>query len=562
MEYVEQIVGAISNFVSTYIIPTWLLIVVLLGTGLFLTLRLGFVQLRHLFHGIAVTTGKYDDPNEPGDVTHFQALTTALSATVGIGNIAGVATAIHWGGPGALFWMWVTAFLGMAVKYSEVTLSLKFRKVESSKEEAKALEGSVSGGPMYYIERGLGTRWKPLAIFFALGLMMTSFLTGNAIQANTVSDLFHSNFGVSTAITGTVTATFVGFIIFGGIKRIGRVTSVLAPLMALLYILGAVIILGMNFGEIFPSFALIIKEAFNPTAGVAGTGTGAFLLTLQWGIKRGLFSNEAGQGSAPIAHAAAQTDEPVSEGVVALLEPFIDTLIICTITGLVIVTTGVWSEKHASELLIDSGDLSFVSVDAEGNQHDGAAALEQLTVVNGDPQYQGDSRMAWHEVAVDRLFVDKAQTLAFDGTIDFDKDKAFASDGQEYSTLFGDAVETGAPLTSIAFERSLGQIGAYIVMLCVALFGISTAISWSYYGDRCVSYVFGKRAIIPYKIVFLLFHFIGATVSLNVIWNFGDVFLSIVTIPNLLALWLLSNVISRETNSYFDRKPWSSQPKH
>src|SRR5690606_14297403 len=241
METFERIVNQLNDLVWNSGIPFGgeilpFVVIALIGTGIFLTLRLGFVQLRHLGHGFAVTTGKYDDPNEPGDVSHFQALTTALSATVGIGNIAGVAIAIHWGGPGALFWMWVTAFLGMAIKFSEVTLAQHYRVVEFPDRDAKAWEGSVSGGPMYYIEKGLGPKWKPMAVFFAGALMVTSFLTGNAVQANTVADIMSTEFGIAAWITGLFTATVVGLVIIGGISRIGKVTGVLAPLMALIYV--------------------------------------------------------------------------------------------------------------------------------------------------------------------------------------------------------------------------------------------------------------------------------------------------------------------------------------
>ncbi len=554
MDAVQNFIQAISTFVESYIVPPQLLIYTLLGTGLFLTLRLMFVQLRYFKHGVQVTTGRYDDPNEPGDVTHFQALTTALSATVGVGNIAGVAIAVHWGGPGALFWMWVTAFLGMAVKYSEVTLALKYRVVEDTKGEA--WRGSVSGGPMYYIERGLGKKWKPLAIFFAFGLMLTSFLTGNAIQANTVSDLLHSEFSMPRALTGVLTSAFVAVIIFGGIKRIGKVTSILAPVMALLYIGGALIIIVINYDHVLPAFASIFSEAFNPKGGVAGVGAGAFMMTALWGVKRGLFSNEAGQGSAPIAHSAAQTDEPVSEGVVALLEPFIDTLVICTMTGLVLITSGVWNQTHPSTMALDSGDASYRSFDVDGSIVD-AASPSSIKVINGVPVYDASSsRFSWHEVPVEKLFVDDAQTSVFSGTIDVATAIATSDDGTKYSILYGDAIENSAPLTTIAFEKHLGRWGAMIVILCVALFAVSTAISWSYYGDRCANYIFGYKAIVPFKAVFIAFHFIGAILSLNVIWNFGDVALSLVTLPNLLALLLLSGTVAKLTKSYFERKPW------
>ena len=558
MELVESIIKSLGDFIQSYIVPEELIIFTLLGTGLFLTLRLGFIQLRRFRHGVAVASGRYDDPDDPGDVSHFQALTTALSATVGVGNIAGVAIALHWGGPGALFWMWMTAFFGMAVKYSEVTLALKYREVE--KGPTKAWQGTVSGGPMYSIEKGLGRRWKPLAVFFAGGLLLTSFLTGNAVQANTIGDLFNTEFGVPAWIMGLITSTFVALVIFGGIRRIGRVTAVLAPMMAAIYVLGALVILLLNAGQILPTFARILSEAFNPTSGVAGTGAGIFLTTILWGVKRGLFSNEAGQGSAPIAHSAAQTDEPVSEGVVALLEPFIDTLVICTLTGLVLIITGSWNDWIPTALDLSSGDATYVALNSQGAYVEAEAPPDSLSVQAGSPVYADASspRFAWHDAPVDQFFTDEAQQEAFSGEIRPGESVAVGSDGQRYSFLYGNAAETGAPLTALAFGRGLpgGDWGRFIVLISVALFAVSTAISWSYYGDRCVNYLFGAGAIIPFKVIYVIFHFIGAATALNVIWDFGDVALSIVTIPNLLALILLSGVVVKSSKSYFDRQPW------
>lgn len=550
-----------------------IMVVALLGTGLFLTLRLGFVQIRHFIHGIAVTSGKYDDPNEPGDVPHFQALTTALSATVGIGNIAGVAIAIHWGGPGALFWMWMTAFLGMAVKYSEVTLAQQYRVVEKPDKDAKAWEGSVSGGPMYYIEKGLGPAWKPLAVFFAAMLMLTSFLTGNAVQANTVADAMGAEFGIPVWITGLVTATLVGLVILGGIGRIGKVTSILAPAMAFFYVGAALVILLINATDVPAAFALIFREAFNPTAGVAGTGAGALLVTMMWGVRRGLFSNEAGQGSAPIAHAAAKTDEPVSEGVVALLEPFIDTIVICTLTGLVLITTAVWDDTHPTALDFGSGDASFVEMNETGRWVGYSGDPGEIVIEDGfSTRTDTEVRFAWHDAPVGRFYADATQAQPFTGRIVTGYDDpsttdvesitvGIAGDGSVHPTIYGDAVETAAPLTIAGFTRGLapiglGGLGKYIVIIAILLFAISTAISWSYYGDRCAYYLFGTRGILPFKAVFVTMHFVGAVTSLNVIWDFGDVALGLVTFPNLLALVLLSPVVVRVTKSYFDRKPW------
>jgi AGCS family alanine or glycine:cation symporter len=561
MELLERIVATASEFIWDRGIPfrgeeiPWV-VVALLGTGIFLTVRLGFLQLRKLGHGFRVTSGYYDDPAEPGDVSHFQALTTALSATVGIGNIAGVALAIHWGGPGALFWMWMTALVGMATKFSEVTLAQYYRTVEKVDADPHKWEGSVSGGPMYYIERGLGPAWKPLAVFFAVMLGTTAFLTGNAIQANTVADTMNTILGIPVWITGLFTATIVAAVIIGGITRIGRVTSIRAPAMAAIYVAGALIIILFNAGEIAPTFGLIFREAFNPTAGVAGTGVGVFLLTMMWGVKRGLFSNEAGQGSAPIAHAAAKTDEPVSEGVVALVEPFIDTIVICTMTGLVIIMTGAWSARIPTEITLGGGDISYVTQRENGNydtvQDGGTITLEQGRHVDA-----AGAQVAWHEVPVEVLYVDSDQTQPFTGILNADSAVAIAADGAVFTSLYGDAAESGAPLTMIAFERGLpGSFGRYIVVVSVLLFAVSTAIAWSYYGDRCANYLFGHSAVLPYKFAFVSMHFVGSVLSLSVAWTLGDVFLGIVILPNLLALLLLSPKVLELTKSYFKRTPW------
>ena len=566
MDFLQSVVDFLNTYVVEFGIPVGeenvpFMVLLLIGTGLLLTLRLGLVQIRRLGHGFAVATGRYDDPDEPGDVSHFQALTTALSATVGIGNIAGVAIAIHWGGPGALFWMWVTAAVGMATKYAEVTLAQRYRAVVDS-DDPHRKQGTVSGGPMYYIERGLGPAWKPMAVFFAVLLAFTAFLTGNAVQANTVADTMSTTFGIPVWATGIATATVVALVILGGIGRIGRVTSILAPTMAGIYVLGALVIILANAGQIIPSFMLIFQEAFNPSAGIAGTGVGAFLVTLMWGVRRGLFSNEAGQGSAPIAHAAAKTDEPVSEGVVALLEPFIDTLVIGTMTAMVLIMTGVWDDRHPTEITLVGGDLSYVQL-TESGRYQSTVTPDEIQVVAGrqDVSAVHAPLIAWHEVAMEELYVDPAQTVPFSGTIRAGEGVAVSDDGQQYTSLYGPAVESGAPLTMLGFQRGLpGTFGQYIVLISVLLFAVSTAISWSYYGDRCAYYLFGTKAIIPYKMVFVAMHFVGAVVPLAVVWSLGDVALAIVIIPNLIALILLSGKVKEMTDSYFERKPWESQP--
>ena len=528
-----------------------LMVILLLGVGFYLTVRTGFVQISRLGHGFGVTTGRYDDPDDPGDVSHFQALTTALSATVGIGNIAGVALAIHYGGPGALFWMWVTAVLGMATKYSEVTLAQKYRITDEN--------GTVAGGPMYYIERGLGSRWKPVAIFFAVMLGLTAFLTGNAVQANTVADQINTTFGTPVELVGLLTATVVGLVILGGISRIGRVTSILAPVMAAIYVAGALLIILFNLGAVPGAFASIFAEAFNPKAGIAGVGTGVFLVTLMWGVRRGLFSNEAGQGSAPIAHAAAKTDEPVSEGVVALLEPFIDTIVICTLTGLVIVMTGSHTARFPTEITLGGGDVSYV-VESDGGRVTAGEAPAQIGFANGAQVEGVGASLAWHEVAVETVYVDEDQTMPFTGIFYPDRGEAVSANGTVHTSLYGDAVESGAPLTAQAFRNGLsplGDWGHYIVLVGVLLFGVSTAVAWSYYGDRCAYYLLGAKAVVPYKWLFLIAHFGGAAGTLAVVWALGDLMLAIVIWPNLIALFMLAPVVVKETKSYFERRPWA-----
>ncbi len=528
----------------------YILMISLLSTGLWLTYRLGFIQIRRLAHGIAVVRGKYDDPNAPGDVSHFQALTTALSATVGIGNIAGVAIAIHWGGPGAIFWMWVTAFLGMATKFTEVTLAQKFRVSIPDKNGKET--NSVSGGPMYYIEHGLGKKWKPMALFFAGALITMAMISGNAIQANTLADLVYTVFEIPTWLTGCISAAIVGLVIIGGISRIGKVTSILAPSMASLYVLGGLLVLFLNASEVIPALKLIFTEAFNPTAGVAGTGTGVFLQTLMWGVRRGLFSNEAGQGSAPIAHSAAKTDEPVSEGVVALLEPLIDTLIICTITAMVILTTGIWNKPTPTDIVLASGDLTYQVEIETGYKITNSPKTIKVT----DGKQASSTLLSWHEVPVELLYIDQDQNNLFDGTIYPQEQYALDTKGQRFETLYGSAIENSAPLTMWAYKEGLGQFGVFIVVLCVILFAISTAISWSYYGDRCAIYLFGASAILPYRIIYVVMHFIGAVVSLNVIWDLGDLAMALGTIPNVIALVLLSGLARKLSKNYFEKKPY------
>ena len=305
------------------------MVVPLCGTGIVLTILFKFPQFKGFKHAIDVVRGKFDDPNDPGEISHFQALTTALSATVGLGNIAGVAIAISVGGPGATFWMIVVGILGMSTKFAECTLALQYREIDPD-------TGHVRGGPMYYIRKGLGEKWKPVAAFFAFACICSSVGAGNMFQTNQMASILSDNFGIEKWVTGLVVAVAVGAVIIGGIKRIGNVTSKLVPFMGLIYIIGSLIVIFANIKEVPHLFGQIVSQAFAPEA-----IEGGFIGVLIQGVRRACFSNEAGMGSAPIAHSAATTHEPVREGVVALLEPFIDTVVICTMTALVILISGV-----------------------------------------------------------------------------------------------------------------------------------------------------------------------------------------------------------------------------
>ncbi len=551
---VNSVLGPVADWLSGWV---WgwpsqapLIAMLLLGTGLYVTLRLVFIQLRGFRHAIDITRGRFDDPNDEGDLKHFQALTTALSATVGIGNIAGVAIAIRMGGPGALFWMWVTAFFGMAVKYSECTLSLRFRKVHP--------DGSVSGGPMYYIEKGLGPRFKPLAIFFAAAAMVCSFGSGCMNQSNTLAAQMQYELGIPTIWSAIVFAGLVALVIIGGIRRIGAVTAVLAPAMAIMYVVGALYILAVNWAQIPHGFALIFKNAFAPESLVGG-GVASFLLTLMWGVKRGLFSNEAGQGSAPIAHAAAKTKEPVREGLVALLEPFIDTLVICTMTGLVIVMTGAWHERVPQSFGLKDvvGVVSPAAprdADLQGLLAAQASAGGGLIeVLDGVPR---DGGFTYLDSFLESPRLVTATGAPWSGTLAVTASGTLSVEsGTGRPEIEGGALLTGSPLTAQGFRHGLpGEWGGIVVTIAVVLFAVSTGISWSYYGDRATEYLFGSAAIPVYRWGFIFFFFMGCLLSLEAVWTWGDVALGMMTFPNLLALLLLSPQVSRMTRDYFSRE--------
>ncbi len=434
-----------------------LLIPLLLLTGLYLTVRLRGLQFRQLKYALWLGLIKRHEPGATGDISHYQALTTALAATVGVGNIAGVATAIYLGGPGAVFWMWVTGLLGMATKYAEAFLGVRFRRTDAAGEQV--------GGPQVYLTAGIkGPMGPALGTFFAIAAAIAAFGIGNMVQSNTVADELATRFGVPAWLTGVALALGAGVVILGGIKSIGRFTSLFVPLMVILYIAGGTIVLVQHAAALPAAFALIFTDAFTGTAATGGFTGATIAAAMRFGVARGIFSNESGLGTGGIAAAAAQTNQPVLQGLVSMTQTFIDTLVVVSFTALVIVVTGAWT----------SG-------------------------------------------------------------------------------------ETGAPLTSLAFSSSMGAWGGMIVTLSVVFFAFSTVLGWAYYGERNVNHLFGRGAVKPYRIVFVLVIFVGAVTELELVWTFADIANGLMALPNLVGLLLLSGLVASETRAFF-RTSWR-QPR-
>lgn len=455
-----QLLNSFDSAIQWYndFIGGYLILAMLIPTGLWFMIKLRFINLTKIGHAINVVQGKYDVTDAGGDVNHFKALTTALSATVGTGNIVGVALAIYLGGPGAVFWMWITGLLGMMLKFSEVTLAQKYRQFNS--------DGTVSGGPMYYMEFGLkqklGRLAKLLALVFASATVLCSLGTGNMAQSNSIADALQTSYNIPVWLSGFIVTTLVLLVILGGIKRLGEVTSRLVPIMAIIYMTAALIVIIAEYQNIPRAFGLIFEGAFTGTGATGGFVGSTFIMTMIWGVRRGLFSNEAGQGSAPIAHAAARTKYPAREGVVALLEPMIDTIVICTMTALMIIVTDAWK----------SG-IKGVGMTVE-------------------------------------------------------------------------AMNTGLHMFGI------DGIGGHIITIGLLLFAFSTIISWSYYGSRAAIFLIGEHAVKPFLYIYALFVFFGSVWGLDIVWHFVDMVITFMTIPNLIALLLLSGVVANETKIYFD----------
>lgn len=424
------------------------LVIMLVGSGIFFTIYFGFPQIRFFWHAIQIVSGKFDKPEDKGEISHFQALTAALSATVGLGNIAGVAVAISLGGPGAVFWLWIAGFIGMCTKFTEVTLSLSYRDVSD--------DGTVHGGPMFVIKNALSKNFYPLAWAYAFFTILSSFGAGNMFQSNQMASVMKSSAGIPEWISGLVFCVGAFLILIGGIKRIGKVTEKLVPTMVGLYILGALVIIISRIENVPAMFAMIFTDAFTGTAAVGGFAGAAFKDVIVMGIRRATFSNEAGMGSSAMAHSAAKST-PIQEGMVALLEPFIDTIIVCTITAVALLLTGVWNQQ---------------------------------------------------------------------------------------------GVPAGSEMTAVAFESVMGVTGRWLVTSTVTLFAFSTLISWSYYGEQGVTFIFGEKAIPAYRYVFIVFIFLGAILKLDIVLNLSDAVYGLLAIPNIIACYMLLPKVKEQLKIY------------
>ena len=444
----ESILPALSAVDSVLWGPP--LIILLVGTGIFLTIRLKLLQVLRLPLALRLI---FKAKNQgKGDVSSFKALCVALAATVGTGNIVGVATAVKVGGPGAIFWMWIAAFFGMATKYAEGLLAVKYRSVDAN--------GEIAGGPMFYIRNGLGEKWKPLAVFFAIACILVAFLgIGTFPQVNAIVDSMAITFAFPRVATDVILTVFIAAVTIGGLQSISKVASKLIPFMALFYIAISLGLIVLFIDRLPSAITLILDGAFTGTAAAGGFAGSTIMIAMQNGIARGVFSNESGLGSAPIAAAAAKTKWPAEQGLISMTGTFIDTIIICTLTGLSILITGQWSVK----------------------------GLE------------------------------------------------------------------GATVTQSAFSSVFGHIGSLVLTLSLALFAFTTVLGWSYYGERCVEFVFGTKAITIYRSIFVLMVALGGYLQLQVIWKIADIVNGLMALPNLIALLVLSPVIIKETKSYFKR---------
>jgi len=548
---------AINNFLITldqYLGNSGWFPLLLLGTGVFFTLYLRFPQIRFFRHALTIVTGKYEKDTHDGDTTHFQALATALSGTIGTGNIGGVGLALYIGGPAALFWMWMTAFFGMTLKFVEVTLSHKYRDVDKSNKE-----GTISGGPMYYMDKKLNMKW--LAITFSIATVICTFGTGNMPQINNIAISMESTFHIKPIITGAILSVLLGLIIIGGIRRIARVTEKIVPFMAVLYTIGALSVIILNYQNIIPSFKSIIVDVFTGTAAAGGFLGTTVAFAFNRGVNRGIYSNEAGQGSAAIAHSAAKADEPVSEGMVAMLGPLIDTLIICTLTGLTILASGAWTKKIPNTF--ERADMEVIQGNFNrDNPEDIAILKKHLNDVSdkGIKHYSGEVKIVEGRlIEPSNITVIHARSIAEDIKFLYDDQPITKSieisDGKLVDTgieVEGKSLVHSAVLTAEAFKYGyFGKYGQYIVSLGLLLFAFSTAISWSYYGSRAVTYLLGRKFVMYYRIIYIFGFFSAALIDTTVVWSLAAVAIVLMAAPNLFGILMLHKDMKQSVKEYW-----------
>lgn len=558
MQALNDILATIDSYIGG---SDWFVLLLLL-TGLFFTLYLKFPQLRYFRHALRIVGGKYDREGDEGDTSHFQALATALSGTVGTGNIAGVALAIHLGGPAAIFWMIVTAFLGMTTKFVEVTLSHKYRD--------KAADGTISGGPMYFMKKKLnivtasGKQYNTgiwLGGIFAVATILSSFGTGSLPQINSISNSLLATFGINQILTGALLSVLLAFVIIGGIKRIAGVTEKLVPIMAVIYFFGATAVILYNIENVVPSLLTVFTDIFSGSAATGGFLGATIAYAFNRGVNRGLFSNEAGQGSAPIAHAAAKAHEPVSEGMVAILEPFIDTIIICSLTGLTLLSSGVWKEKF--EQTFQQTDLQILTQKYDETQTADRQKLSAHLLDNRKtlPLFTGNLQVENGKIQ-ENISIIHARSLAEDvnvyqkkqpytGTLSV-KNGKIKNIADTDLKLIGKSLLHSAPLTVEAFKKSFfGNYGQYIVSIGLLLFAFSTAISWSYYGGRAMTYLFGVKSVLYYRIVYVIGFFLASFTDTTIIWTLSGITIALMTIPNLVGILLLHKDMKQTVEKYW-----------
>ncbi len=589
----------LSDIATEFVNLVWSLplFFVLLASGLCYTIATKFAQWRVLTHGVACIRGDYDDPDDPGAISHFQALCAALSATIGLGNIAGVAVAVSLGGPGAVFWMWIIGFFGMSLKFAECSLAVMYRDVRDVPDpsapalverdtESRTLEyrgeeppeegsielarGEVRGGPMWYMQKalveplrergnGLWVIFKVLAVLFSIATMLNSFGGGNMFQGWNVSNVLETNFGLSTYISATIVSILVAMVIIGGIKRIGSVASKLVPMMCVAYVLSAVFIIGSNATEIPKYLALIVTSAFEPSeAQGAFVGVGVWV-GFTWGLRRACFSNEAGEGSAAMAHAAAKTDEPIREGVVAGMGPFIDTLLICTMSALVILMTGAWNRPAMGQVANVSDDVVVLTPAGEVDEAFLKPYERELTVgAKLTIHTVREVDMEPESVVVDVSSIEPEGATQWSEIVSVTAKRPDEATDESWAKLdrgqpaFFDL--SGAEMMRFAFDTRVPGLGKWVICIGVCLFAFSTMISWSYYGEKGAEYIFGPGAILPYKFVFVVFVFLGMVLPrFSTVYDFSDGTTGLMVLCNLpIVLILMPNVLKAAT-SYFRR---------